>query len=58
MSYVETLHASGAITEVPVEEPVQQIESGQELTQQEQPPEQPEQVEHSAGQLEFIGDWA
>jgi len=62
MSYVETLHASGAITEVPVEEPVQQTESGQEPTQQEQspeqPPEQPEQVEHSAGQLEFIGDWA
>jgi hypothetical protein len=55
MAYVETLHASGAITEPPVEEPVQPV---QQIESEQEPPEQPEQVEQSAGQLEFIGDWA
>ena len=58
MAYVETLHASGAITEVPVQqEPVEQPEQQEPVEQPEQQ-EPPEQVEQSAGQLEFIGDWA
>ena len=43
MSYVETLYASGAITEVPEQPEVAY---------------QPEPVDQAVGQTEFLGDWA